>query len=167
MKSLDVHGTLGALVLGIDHLTIAVRDLESSIRWYEGGLGFRVSERRETRGDRTSMRSAVLECGGAVLVLVEGGEPESQVNRFIEAKGEGVSHIAFKVSDLDEAMRRIHAVVGEVTLPTVEDVGIRQVFLQPDSQSGVRIELIERSGGSFSDQSVRKLFLVLETNELY
>jgi len=155
------------LIEGVDHFAIAVRDLESSIRWYEQALGFRVTERRTTRGAHTSMESAVLTCGQAMLVLVQGLEPECQVNRFIERRGEGVCHVAFAVSDLDEAIRRIERASAVVALPTVEDSGIRQAFLQGDAESGVRIELIERRGGRFSERSVQGMFTLLESHDLY
>ena len=51
--------------------------------------------------------------------------------------------------------------------PVIEDSGIRQVFLRREPGSGVRVELIERNGGDFSDQSVNQLFLAFEQGDLY
>ena len=167
MKTSVIQQTLGALITGIDHIAIAVSDLEKSINWYQNALGFQLSGRRTTRGEKTSMNSAVLTCGSAVVVLVQGCEPDSQVSRFIEQMGPGACHVAFAVSNLDEAIRRIEATGGATDTPKVEDTGIRQVFLRRDPESGVRIELIERSGGGFSDKSVEQLFRAFEAKDLF
>ncbi len=99
-------------------------------------------------------------------MLVEGSGPESQVSRFIEQKGEGVSHVALAVSSLDDALRRVEAVTRPA-LPEVSAGGIRQAFLQQDPESGVRIELIERAGGQFSERSLREMFVALEERDLF
>jgi methylmalonyl-CoA epimerase len=167
MNASSLQKTLGPLVLGVDHLAIAVADLEKAIQWYCDALGFQLNERRHTQGENTSMASAVLTCGNAMIVLVQGQEPNSQVSRFIQHMGAGVCHVAFAVSDLDEAIRCVEAASGAVDTPKIEDAGIRQVFLRHDSDSGVRIELIERKGGRFSDKSVEKLFRAFEEKNLF
>jgi hypothetical protein len=78
-----------------------------------------------------------------------------------------VQHIAFGVRDMDEAMDRLAGSAGALDTPLIEDVGIRQAFLRRDPGSGVRVELIERTGGSFSDNTVRQLFLAFEASDLY
>lgn len=166
MHATDLRKALGGVVIGVDHLTVAVRDLEAAVRFYETVLGFEVQERRVTHGQRTSMDYVVLSSGAAMLVLVASSDSSSQVNRFIEHKGEGVSHVAFAVADLDQALERVGA-AGEIALTPVEDAGIRQVFLERDEESGVRIELIERRGGRFNERSVREMYRVLEARDLY
>ncbi len=155
-----------AAALTIDHIAIAVADLEEAIRWYSQGLGFRLIERRTTRGRHTGMISAVLSTPGATIVLIQGTEPESQVCRFIERFGPGVQHIAFSVADMDAAMANIRAAGAGPDIPTIAGPGIRQVFLRRDPASGVRVELVERSGGSFSDDSVARLFGEFESRDL-
>jgi len=150
-------------ILGVDHVAIAVEDLEAAVETYQRLFGFTVLERRTTRGERTEMLSAVLKSGTTIIVLIQGTSPESQVSRFIQNFGPGVQHIAFAVADLDEALKT----VGETDTPVIEDVGIRQVFLQRTAGTGVRIELIERRGGQFSDQSVSRLFRAFEERDLY
>ncbi len=154
-------------VTGIDHVAVAVTDLAEAIDWYTNKLGFHLVEERETRGERTSMLSAVVTAGSAVVVLIQGTAPQSQVSRFIEEFGPGVQHIAFGVRDMDEAMDRLAGSAGALDTPLIEDVGIRQAFLRRDPGSGVRVELIERTGGSFSDNTVRQLFLAFEASDLY
>lgn len=154
-------------ITGIDHVAVAVDDIEQAIDWYTNKLGFHLVEERETRGEHTSMLSAVVTAGSAVVVLIQGTSPQSQVSRFIEKFGAGVQHIAFGVRDMDEAMERVGSAGGAADTPLIKDTGIRQAFLRRDPGSGVRVELIERTGGSFSDETVKRLFLAFEANDLY
>ena len=156
---------LGDLVLNIDHIAIAVEDLPAAVSWYEK-LGFVEQERRVTEGEHTAMISAVMKVGKVILVLLQGTSPQSQVSRFVEHFGAGVQHIALEVSDLDQAVERVYAAGGEVEARTLDE-GIRQVFLRRDPGSGVRIELIERRGGDFTEASIRQLFLAFEQRDLY
>jgi methylmalonyl-CoA/ethylmalonyl-CoA epimerase len=159
--------SLHGCIVCVDHIAIAVADLEESIDWYTRKLGFRLIERRMTRGERTGMISAVVVAGGAVVVLVQGLEPDSQVSKFVSIFGAGVQHVALSVENLEQAMKQVTAAGGVADTPVIQDEGIRQVFLRRDAGSGVRIELIERKGGDFSDKSVQQLFRAFETNDLY
>jgi catechol 2,3-dioxygenase-like lactoylglutathione lyase family enzyme len=154
-------------VTGIDHIAIAVSDLPEAVRWYTSALGFKLLEKRTTRGERTGMISAVLVSGGVVVVLVQGTEPESQVSRFVDAFGAGVQHVAFRVRNLTTAVGRLRQANAAVDTPLIEDEGIRQAFLRRDPGSGVRVELIERKGGDFTDRSINKLFRAFESQDLY
>jgi methylmalonyl-CoA/ethylmalonyl-CoA epimerase len=166
-ESRPVLTRLQDCVTSIDHVAIAVTDLEEAVSWYSHNLGFRCIERRATQGERTSMLSAVMSAGGAYIVLIQGTSPESQVSQFITRFGPGVQHLALAVKDLDQAMDQVTAAGGKADTPFITDDGIRQVFLRRDPGSGVRIELIERRGGTFTDESVEKLFRAFETNGLY
>jgi methylmalonyl-CoA epimerase len=159
---------IGDLVLGIDHVAVAVEELDTAIAWYSGCLGFRCVERRTTRGEHSGMEAAVMAAGNALIVLIQGTSPDSQVNRFIEHFGVGVQHLAFAVSDLDEAVRRVVRAGGSVDTDKIEDTGIRQVFLRRDAGSGVRVELIQKlPGKTFTDRSVEQLFRSFEQRDLY
>jgi methylmalonyl-CoA/ethylmalonyl-CoA epimerase len=151
----------------LDHVAIAVNDVEDSIRWYRDALGFSLIERRTTRGLSTGMTSAVMQAGGAVVVLVQGLEPASQVSRFVAEFGEGVQHVAFSVTDMDAAIERLTAAGAVAETGVLEDVGIRQTFLRREAGSPVRVELIERRGGSFSDRSVERLFRSMEERDIF
>jgi methylmalonyl-CoA/ethylmalonyl-CoA epimerase len=154
-------------IVGLDHVAIAVPNLEDAISWYCSALGFKLVERRTTYGVSTSMISAVLRAGSAIIVLVQGIEPESQVSRFVDEFGPGVQHVAFTVKNIDAALLEIFACGSYTDTSILSDVGIRQVFLCRNSQTGVRIELIERNGGEFTDESVQRLFVSMEKNGIY
>jgi catechol 2,3-dioxygenase-like lactoylglutathione lyase family enzyme len=158
---------LSSCILAVDHVAVAVPELSVAIDWYVKKLGFRLLETRLTHGEHTAMKSAVVVAGAAVVVLIQGTSPKSQVSRFIEHFGPGVQHVAFCVQDLDVALERLASSGGSVATPLLSTPGLRQVFLTRDEGSGVRIELIERRGGEFSDESVARLFRDFETRDLY
>ena len=155
------------LVVSLDHIAIGVEDLDTAIDWYTRCCRFRVLERRITRGERTGMLSAVLAGGSAVIVLIQGIETDSQVSRFISKFGPGVQHIGLAVNDLYSAIDQVQEGGGVVDTSIIAGDGIRQVFLRRDAGSGVRVELIDRRGGTFSDHSVNQLFQQFESKGLY
>ena len=150
--------------LSIDHVAVAVGNLDAAIDWYSSNLGFELVERRHTQGARTAMISAVMKAGAAVVVLLQGTDPESQVSRFVARHGPGVQHLALQVPALDAAISRFKSAAADIDI--IEEQGIRQVFLRRDPGSGVRIELIERRGGTFNDRSVENLFRAFEAKGL-
>ncbi|MDD5471718.1 MAG: VOC family protein [Sideroxydans sp.] len=157
---------LSDLILGIDHVALAVTDIDSSLKVY-AALGFSLLDHSEVHGDHSGMRYATLKCKDATLVLVQGTSPESQVSRFVAACGTGIHHIAYAVSDLDAAIHCAQQTGITVDTPIQSDEGIRQAFLHRDADTGVRIELIERHGAPFSEHNVEGLFRALEAQDLY
>ena len=154
------------LILGIDHVALAVADIDSALPAYSA-LGFSLLDRNEVRGEYSGMLYATLKSGDATLVLVQGTSPASQVSQFIEKFGAGMHHVAFAVTDLDEALRRSGEAGITPDTPVVSDTGIRQAFLHRDERTGVRIELIERRDAPFSEHNVQQLFRHLEAKGLY
>ncbi|WP_338845999.1 VOC family protein [Massilia sp. W12] len=157
------------LFLGIDHLAIAVPDLNEAIRWFHGTLGFTVDERRETSGLRTGMKSAVLSNGPVTLVLTQGLGKQSQTSQYVDKHGPGVQHVAFRVADLDEAVQQLRAQGMEFSTPLLEGEDLSQIFSVRHPASGMMVELIERRNGytGFHDGNVQRLFDALEKQELY
>lgn len=160
---------LGQYAVKIDHVAIAVRDLEESIAFYQKLLGFQLVERRSTDGAQTGMVSAVLRAGAIIIVLVQGTSPDSQVNRYIEHFGPGVQHIAIEVRDVRKLMSELSLSGVEFSTTLIEGRNIRQAFTARDRTSGMMYEFIERqtNDGDFTDQSVAELFAQLESNNAY
>ena len=100
---------LARYATGIDHVAIAVPDLETSIEFYSKVLGFELVERRRTEGTATAMVSAVMKAGPLTFVLIQGTSPQSQVSRFIEHYGPGVQHIAISVENIEEPKNQARA----------------------------------------------------------
>lgn len=153
---------LSKYATSIDHVAIAVRDLEESIRFYTEVLGFELKERRRTEGRQTAMISAVLSAGPITVVLLEGTSPDSQVSRFVDHFGPGVQHLAVGVQNLPEMTEELKAAGMEFDTTIINSPGLRQIFSKRDTGSGMMFEFIERMGGDFSDESVQNLFEQLE-----
>jgi len=152
---------------GVDHVAVAVHDLEASIDFYTRVLGFELAERRETKGKTTAMISAVLKAGPVTFVLIQGTSPESQVSKFVEHFGAGVQHVAIGVHDLTTLAKDLQASGLPFDTTVIESPGLKQIFSHRDEGSGQMFELIERLGGDFSDQSVQNLFEQLEKKDAY
>lgn len=151
----------------IDHVAIAVRDLEESIAFYSLALGFEVTERRTTEGRHSAMVSAVMKAGPITVVLLQGTSPESQVTRYVEHYGPGVQHIAIGVKDLPELVEELKASGVQFDTTIIASGGLRQIFTKRDPGSGMMYEIIERLGGDFSDESVQNLFNQLEEHDSF
>lgn len=150
--------------IGVDHLAIAVAELEASVAVYTGLLGCELLTKRETRGEHTGMTSVVLRLGSLTIVLMQGLEPESQITRFIDEFGPGVQHVAIEVRELDVVVGVLRDRGMEFETPVIESPHTRQIFTKRDPRLGVRIELIERGGEDFADTAVEQLFRHMEAN---
>lgn len=164
-----VASVLAEHSVGVDHVALAVPDLEKAVAFYRDVLGFEVLERRETKGQFTGMVSAVTKCGPLVFVLVQGTSPESQVSQYVDRYGAGVQHVAIEVKDLPKVMEGLKASGLEFDTTLIQGTGIRQAFTHRDEASGMMYELIERQqpDGHFTDESVAELFRQLEASGSY
>lgn len=161
--------TLTDLVMGIDHIALAVPDIEAATVWVRDVLGFALIERRETRGRRSGMKSAVLRAGAVTIVLTEGIGESSQTSQFVRNFGAGVQHVAFRVADLGQAAEIMAAQGLQFSSPRLDSDQLSQIFSMRDGSTGLMVELIERQGGfeGFRDENVQRLFDSLESRELF
>ncbi len=147
----------------IDHLAIAVLDLEKAIDFYTNLLGFKLLERRETQGERTGMISAVLDAGNFTIVLLQGTQSDSQVSKYVEHYGPGVQHVAFAVKSIDSVAAALQESGVQFATNVILGDGLKQIFTKREPISGMMIELIERAEfEGFQEESVNSLFLQLE-----
>ncbi|MBX3713996.1 MAG: VOC family protein [Lysobacter sp.] len=154
--------------LRIDHLAIAVQDLEEAILFYRDTLKLPLVERRETMGKYSGMRSAVMSAGNFQIVLIEGTSPESQVSRYVNEYGPGVQHVAFEVENIDETHRDLARNGLEFSTSVLDAPGLRQTFSKRDKVSGMMFELIERTGETgFKEANINRLFEELERADAY
>ena len=166
---LPLSNLMSEYTVRLDHVAIAVEDLEAGIDFYHKVLGFELTERRTTQGRWTGMDSAVMLAGKITFVLIQGKSPESQVSRYIEHYGPGVQHVAVRVRDLDQLVPKLEEAGMEFSTNIIRSNGLRQIFSKRDKNSGMMIELIERldEAATFSDESVQDLFRQLEANDAY
>lgn len=153
---------------GIDHIAIAVIDLEPAIEYFTEVLGFTLVCRRTIKGEKTGMISAEMENNGLKFVLCQGTQPSSQVSRLIEHFGPGVAHIALAVDDAEHAAGSLAERGMKFDTTVIRGPGLRQVFSSRDRNSGLSFEFIERTGESgFLEDNVNELFAQLERNDAY
>lgn len=127
----------------LEHVAIAVTDLEAAVSTYTSILG-RPDSGRETV-ESEHVRVAFFQLGDARLELLEPTSTDSPIARFLERRGPGLHHIALDVPDIDAAIARCLAAgmetVGEAPRPGAG--GRRVAFLHPKATGGVLLELSE------------------------
>jgi methylmalonyl-CoA epimerase len=163
----DALALLGKYAKSVDHIAVAVQDLEQSIEFYKTVLGFQLHERRRTEGKTTAMVSAVMKAGPITIVLLQGTSADSQVSKYVEHYGPGVQHIAVAVDNLPEMAEELKGSGLEFDTNVISSPGLRQIFTARDPGSGMMYEFIERMGGDFSDESVKSLFEQLEKKDAF
>ena len=127
----------------IEHLGIAVANLEESIKYYENVLGFKCYSIEEVKDQK--VKTAFFKVGQTKIELLESTSPDGPIGKFIEKKGEGIHHIAFAVDglqrSLDEVKEKGVRLIDEKPRPGAE--GLNIAFLHPKSTHGVLTELCE------------------------
>jgi methylmalonyl-CoA/ethylmalonyl-CoA epimerase len=127
----------------IEHIGIAVKNLEESIAYYENVLGFKCYAVEEVKEQK--VKTAFFMVGQTKLELLESTDPEGPIGKFLEKKGEGVHHLAFAAQNLEGALSEMDE--KGVTLidktPRKGAEGLSIAFLHPKSTHGVLTELCE------------------------
>ncbi len=128
----------------VDHIGIAVKDIDEALKFYCDTLGLRCTRIEEVEGQKVKI--AFIPVKDVNLELVSATDPKSAIAGFIKKRGEGVHHIALRVKDIEEAMR----VLKEKGLELIDAIprkgahGSKIVFLHPKSTYGALIELVEK-----------------------
>ncbi len=125
----------------IDHLGIAVRDLEAAISSYRDVLGLEVTH-REVVADQ-GVEVAKLPVGESAVELICPVDPQGGVARFLEKRGEGIHHVCYEVPDLEEALARLASAGAKLidARPRVGAGGDLIAFVHPSAMAGVLTEL--------------------------
>ena len=131
------------MIKKIDHIAIAVKDLEASARTFEQILGVPPSKVQEVPSEK--VRVAFFPFGGAEFELVQALGAENPVANFIAKRGEGIHHICFEVADLQNTLDRL-AAAGIPLLDRSGKPGAcgEVAFLHPKGANGVLIELLQK-----------------------
>jgi methylmalonyl-CoA epimerase len=134
--------------LGIDHLGIAVADLESAREIFTKLLGFAVVEEEDVPDQK--VRVVKLDAGGSDLELLAPTEAASPVAKFLAKRGAGIHHVTLRVRDLAATLRELEARGVELIdrVPRQGAGGKRIAFLHPKSTAGILIELCEAPEGA-------------------
>lgn len=128
----------------IDHLGIAVKDMEAAIKFYEQALGLAVTKTEVV--EEQKVKVAFIPIGESKVELLESTSPDGAVAKYIEKNGEGIQHIAFKVDNIEEALADLKAkgirLIDEK--PRIGAGGAKIAFIHPKATFGTLIELCER-----------------------
>ena len=127
----------------IDHVGLAVSDLDESISLYEGTFGMPMVHR--ARVESQGVEAALLDVGDGHVELLQPLGPETVVGKFIEKRGEGLHHVAYGVEDIDATLERLKS-AGVALIDQEARVGIRGsrvAFLHPKATGSVLTELVE------------------------
>lgn len=153
----------------VDHVAIAVVDMDAALFLYRDIFGFEVVKQLEIEGSSSGMKSAELNAGGFFIVLVQGTSPESQVCRYIEKYGPGVQHLAVEVDNVEQLSDRLRASGVKFATDLIRGSNLVQIFTQRDSNCGMMFEFIQRTDGfaAFEPGNIQKLFDQLEASDSY
>jgi methylmalonyl-CoA epimerase len=130
----------------IDHVAIAVRDLDAAISWYQSALGARLAHRERIEHD--GIEEALLGVAESFIQLLTPISENSPVARFLERKGEGLHHVGYRVADCAAALEAMRAAGAELIdeRPRPGSRGTTVAFVHPRSAFGTLIELVEERG---------------------
>ncbi len=129
----------------IDHLGIAVKDLDAVRKFYTEFL--ELPDAGEEEVPEQKVRVAFFPIGETKIELLEPTSPESPIAKFLESKGEGIHHVSFAVDNITEALLKLK----EKGIPLIDEVprrgahGAKIAFIHPKASSGVLIELCEHT----------------------
>jgi methylmalonyl-CoA/ethylmalonyl-CoA epimerase len=130
----------------IEHVALAVSDMDAAIAHYRDVWGLEVEHRE--RVEDQGVEEAMLPLGESHLQLLAPTGPETTVARFLDRRGEGLHHIAYEVDDLEAALRELNtkgvALIDEQ--PREGGRGHKVAFVHPKDNHGLLVELIQRPG---------------------
>ncbi len=134
---------MDALLTEIDHVAIAVRDLEAAIAWYAEVLGATVEHREVVESD--GVEEALLKVADSYIQLLTPVRDESPVAKYLENKGEGLHHVGYRVADCAAALASVKASGGRVIdqAPRPGSRGTTVAFVHPKTSFGTLIELVQ------------------------
>lgn len=127
----------------IEHIGIAVKNLDESIKYYENVLGLKCYAIEEVRDQK--VKTAFFMIGQTKIELLESTEPDGPIGKFLEKKGEGIHHIAFATTNLKEALKSVEEKGIQLIdkEPRKGAEGLNIAFLHPKSTYSVLTELCE------------------------
>jgi methylmalonyl-CoA epimerase len=131
------------LLTEIDHVAIAVHDLEAAIAWYAEAFGATVDHRERVESD--GVEEALLKVADSYVQLLTPTNDTSPVAKYLATKGEGLHHIGYRVADCAEALESIKAMGGRVIdeAPRPGSRGTTVAFVHPKTSFSTLIELVQ------------------------
>jgi len=134
---------LGSVLEDIDHVGIAVADLESAVREYGIALGVEPVHRERVQDQ--GVEEVLFAAGSSYIQLLGALGPDTPVGRFLERRGEGIHHIGYRVTDIGSVLDRLRS----AGVPLIDDSprpgsrGTTVAFVHPKGFRGVLVELVQ------------------------
>jgi len=132
-------------VIKIDHIGIAVKDLDAAMNFYKEALGMEACAIEEIPEQKA--RVAFLPTGDSEIELLESMEADGPIAKFIETRGEGIQHIALRVHNIELAIKSLRdkgiRLIDET--PRYGAGGAKIAFIHPKAAGGTLIEICERN----------------------
>lgn len=130
----------------IDHVGIAVRDLDQAIQLYERRLGLRATGRE--RLEQEGIEIAMIPIGESRIELITPIRPDSKVEKFLQDRGEAVHHVAYGTEDVDASLQRAGSAGAQLLDEAARKGahGTRIGFVHPKSVCGVLTEFVQADG---------------------
>ncbi len=137
----------GPRLTEIDHVAIAVRDLDAAIAWYQSALGASLAHRERVEQD--GVEEALLSVAESFIQLLTPISDTSPVARFLERRGEGLHHVGYRVPDCAAAIAYMRAAGAELIdeQPRPGSRGTTVAFVHPRGAFGTLIELVQPESG--------------------
>lgn len=139
----DAAGGLRPLLTEIDHVAIAVNDLDAAISYYSETYGEEVAHRE--RVDRDGVEEALIAVADSYIQLVSPTRADSPVAKFLERHGEGLHHVGYRVADCAAALEAVKANGGRLIdeAPRPGSRGTTVAFVHPKGAFGTLVELVQ------------------------
>ncbi len=127
----------------IDHIGVAVDDLDAAIDLYGGRFG--MAEQHREVVEAQGVEAVLLEVGEGHVELLKPLGPDTAVGKFLAARGPGLHHVAYQTDDIDAALEQVKAAGLELIdeTPRVGIRGSRVAFVHPKATGGVLTEIVE------------------------
>ena len=131
------------LLTEIDHIAIAVHDLDAAIAYYRDTYGAEVEHREIV--ERDGVEEALLKVAESYIQLLTPSRPDSTVAKYLEKKGEGLHHVGYRVADCAVALAAVKASGGKVLdeAPRPGSRGTTVAFIHPKTTFGTLVELVQ------------------------
>lgn len=128
----------------IEHIGIAVKNLDDSINYYEKVLGLKCYKVEEVADQR--VKTAFFQVGQTKIELLESTDPEGPIGKFIEKRGEGLHHLAFAVNGIEDSLKQVEEKGVRLIdkAPRKGAEGLEIAFLHPKSTFGTLTEFCEK-----------------------
>src|SRR5271170_1227891 len=143
MTATTTGATTTGMLTEIDHVAIAVRDLDAAIAWYADAFGATVAHRE--RVERDGVEEALLAVADSYVQLLTPTRDDSPVAKYLASKGEGLHHVGYRVADCAVALQSITDAGGRAIdeAPRPGSRGTTVAFVHPKTSFGTLIELVQ------------------------